>query len=298
MNRRFPNRAKLSARWRAASGNRWQWLWALLFLAAHLPLSLLVYRSPALGVLHALVVLAFALRAAVGPPERLPQVVWAAAYIVGAEVLWRMSQTPIFWESGKYAISLVFLVAIVRHGFWRVPPGVLLYFVVLLPSCLLAITGNDWAEARNNLSFNMSGPFALLMCAWFLSQVRLTASEFGRTLLSLLAPLLGVAVVTLFGTVTTEDLVFTRGSNFATSGGFGPNQVSSVLGLGGLLIVLCLLAGKANKWLKASLFALLLLFIVQSAMTFSRGGLYNAGGALLAASVYLLRDSRTRRLLL
>src|SRR3989475_9311704 len=44
--------------------------------------------------------------------------------------------------------------------------------------------------------------------------------------------------------------------------------------------------------------ALALLFATQSAMTFSRGGLYSAGGAVIAGSWYLLRDPRARMLLI
>jgi hypothetical protein len=45
---------------------------------------------------------------------------------------------------------------------------------------------------------------------------------------------------------------------------------------------------------RACAFAAMIFMIVQSALTFSRGGLYNAGGAIVLAALFLLRSPRAR----
>jgi len=79
-----------------------------------------------------------------------------------------------------------------------------------------------------------------------------------------------------------------------TSGGFGPNQVSAALGLGSLAVFIYLLVEKRNWWLKALLFVAMVAMAAQSALTFSRTGLYNAGISAVAATFYLARDGRAR----
>jgi len=82
----------------------------VLFLAAHVPLVLLVRAVPVLGAVQALVALlaGLVLAASTRSPQR---VAYVAAYVAGAQVLWRMTHTPIFWEFGKYAIALMFFMA-------------------------------------------------------------------------------------------------------------------------------------------------------------------------------------------
>src|SRR6185436_18316407 len=74
-----------------------------------------------------------------------------------------------------------------------------------------------------------------------------------------------------------------------TSGGFGPNQVAALLGLAALLAFFFLLHDKTTPALKGVLLASIFVFATQSAMTFSRGGLYAAAGAAMLAAIFLLR---------
>jgi hypothetical protein len=106
-------------------------------------------------------------------------------------------------------------------------------------------------------------------------------------------PIVGIASVTLYGILSAEAIEFGPASNFASSGGFGPNQVSAILGLGGGLALILFLTGTGIvKRLSALLLALSLLTL--SALTFSRGGLYNAGVMLAFAMVHSFRSSRGR----
>jgi hypothetical protein len=265
----------------------------LLFLLFHVPLALLMRKVPGIATTHALLTLSVGLLWAVSR-QRLERVAYWGAYITGAEVLWRMTGAHVSWEFGKYAAAAVCIVAIVRSGFRKGPALPLVYFCLLLPSLGLALLELHPAEARNTISFNLSGPFALMVSAWFFSRVEVSVKQIYTVFLSLIAPVTGIASITLLATVTTATIDFGSESNIVTSGGFGPNQVSSVLGLAALMVFLSSLDNRLNRSLWLLMFGLMNFLAVESAMTFSRGGLYTAAGGALIASGYFLRDTRLR----
>lgn len=265
----------------------------LAFFLAHVPLALAMREYPGIGLLHALaaLVLGFWWTTTNSRPER---VAYVAAYITGAEVLWRMTHAPVFWESGKYAVVALFIVSLVVRRRLKPPALPLLYFALLLPSVVLAAGMMDFDTARQQLSFNLSGPLALMVSAWFFSQLELSREKILQLFFALIAPVLGVVSLALFSTLTSPELQFTSAANRISSGGFGPNQVSAVLGLGALMAYLCMLDKGVTFSLKILTLLLMILFAAQSALTFSRGGLYCAVGSALAGSLFLVRNNRAR----
>jgi O-antigen ligase len=265
----------------------------LALLALHVPLAVLMEYFPLVGTLHALGTTGLGLWWAV-TRRPLVRVAYVGAYIAGAEVLWRMTGAHVFWEQGKYATTAIFLLALLRHRRLIGPPMPLLYFGLLLPSTLLTMENMDPMAARNTLSFNLSGPFALMVSALFFSHVKLSTAQVHRLFRMLLAPSVGIASVAALSMVTAADLHFGGKSNLTTSGGFGPNQVSSVLGMGFLLCLLSVLNGRIGWWQRGLMFGTAVVLAAQSALTFSRGGLYDAGAGASLALLCLLRDPRAR----
>lgn len=263
------------------------------FFALHIPLALAMATYKEVATMHALATAALGLwwAASAARPDR---VLYVAAYITGAEVLWRMTQAQIFWEFGKYALVTILLVTMLRAGRLRGVALPFLYFALLLPSTILPLINTSTEELRGNLSFNLSGPLSLMFCAWYFPQVVVAAPILYRALLLMVAPLVGIVSVALLNITTATSLRFTNESNFATSGGFGPNQVSAMLGLGVLALLLYLLLERSTLGFKALLFVLMIAFGVQSALTFSRTGLYSALFAGLAGALFVVRDSRAR----
>lgn len=268
--------------------------WKLLaFVGAHAPLGLLVFAFPAIATLHALSTVAVGLwLAAFG--KRVKVVAYAAAYVVGSEVLWRMARADTLWETGKYSIVLFFIVALVRLRSLNVPLHPTLYFAFLLPSIIPVIMQLGIGEARKPISFNLSGPLALMISAWFCAHLKLSAKQLQQMFLALIAPVFSIAVFVLAAMLTNPDLVFTGESNRAVTGGFGPNQVSAALGAGALLALFYVLYERESNRQRFLLLGLLVFFVAQSALTFSRGGLYNAVGAALLALLFLLKAARAR----
>ncbi len=262
----------------------------LLLIVLHIPLGLLLYWSSALAFIHPVAVFFLGLYWAIRKNEKLEKIAWIAAYIVGAEVLWRMAKSPIFWEFGKYAVITIMLVALVRRDCWKIPNLPFIYFILLVPACLLTISYSSIAEAKDQLSFNMSGPLLIFVSCWFFSYLRVNRDQAKRVLLFITIPLISIAVTTLFYTVTIEDIQFNNESNSFTSGGFGPNQVSSIMGLGVFACLSAYLLFKNSLKDKAYLILMILIFAAQSVLTFSRAGIYNAIGGVLIVFLFLMRN--------
>jgi O-antigen ligase len=263
------------------------------FILLHVPLALLMRQYSFVSLLHAVVTFGIGLK--IAALDRNPQrLIYVAAYITGAEVLWRMTNDQIFWEFAKYASVALFLTAICRMAQWRIPVLATLYFALLVPSAVMTVLDMPFHEARGQISFNLSGALALFVSAWFFSAVQLPLDRLQRLLIVIIAPVLGIATLAIYGILTNPDLTFTHESNADLSGGFGPNQVSSILGLAAVLGFICVLDYRWGAAFRLLLIGLMLLFAGQSALTFSRGGLLTASLSIAVAFVYLIRDRAWR----
>lgn len=280
-------RARAAARTAAASPLIW------IFLAGHFLLGAIIARVPlvASGQLIAVLALAVWWGLVKKDLERLSLV---AAYLAGAEVLWRMTRTGPLWEFGKYGLIVILAVSLLRAGRLRAPIFALTFFAALLPSLVLPLANVELQAIRDDLSFYLSGPLALTICTWFFSSLRVTFDQLQRILYALLGPTICLGAVTLYGTLSAESLRFSNNSNFATSGGFGPNQVAAALGLGILVAFLALQHRQAGMVVRLCLLMTLLFLTVQSAMTFSRSGIYMAAGAIVTSIIFLVREPRFR----
>ncbi len=148
-----------------------------------------------------------------------------------------MRRAKIPWEFGKYAVILVLGVALLRTWNTRRSWVPAIYFALLLPSAILTFTSLDSWEARNQLSFNLSGPLALAVSLLFFSSLRLRPRELRWIYACLLAPIVSIATIATVNLRKLDPDDFANQSNRIASGGFGPNQVSAILGLGILATV-------------------------------------------------------------
>jgi len=204
----------------------------VLFIS-HMILAVLLRGSSILSTLHAFVTLGIAFFFLL--TDRQPfRLIYMLAYITGAELLWRGTHASIFWETGKYAITFLAFFAMLRY--WdlsKVDKRPLFYFIFLVPS-IFVMPSFD----RSQIAFNLSGPLALAIGTMFFSGAVLTRDHLKNLLLLMLAPIVSLGILVALGIVTADVLTFAQGSLFSTSAEIGPNQVSSVLGLGALAATL------------------------------------------------------------
>jgi O-antigen ligase len=151
-----------------------------------------------------------------------------------------------------------------------------------LPS-LLVVNFPDFQIAREEVSFNLSGPFLLTLSAVYFYNRRLSGNDVVKIFRNALLPLLTLLVYLILVPPNLEDIEFGTESNFQASGGFGPNQVSTVIGIAIFLLMVGLFY---KSYMIHSLLVDLLfmgLFVIRGLATFSRGGMIGAviGGLIL-----------------
>ena len=262
-----------------------------MMLVLHAGLAMLMRSSALAATIHSLLTLALGILVAFTTRD-MRKVVAAAAYISGAEVLWRMAEAGIFWEFSKYALVAIFGIALLRRSKIRGASLPLLYILLLLPSISLTISGMGFTEtARQAISTNLSGPLAMAVCILFLSQVRVTKQDLPAWIWACVYPITGILAWASYNTLTATEIQFGSESIFITSGGYGPNQVSAVLGLGAFLLVMLAIIEK-RLFIQVLALSLAAALLAQSFLTFSRGGVLNVAVALGIAALHLLGSPR------
>lgn len=265
----------------------------LAFLGGHALLGIAMKHVALLATAHALLTLLAGLYF-VATARQATKVVVAVSYLMGAEVLWRMTNAAVFYECGKYATSALLLLWLLRHRIPRLNRLAVIYLALLAPSILLTcMQVPNLNRLRQTISFNFSGPFSLAVFTLCLYGIKLKRGDFQHVLLAMLGPLAGVAAICTFSAATLGGgYEFGRQSNDDLTGGFGANQVSAMLGFGMLAAFLWIHLQKRGGIQRWTGIGLILWFFAQAALTFSRTGVYLGIGTIVIASAFLLRDRR------
>ena len=151
------------------------WL-LILLIGAHIALGQFMRLYPIVSSVHAYLILGLGIFFALN--NQRANIAKVAAYIVASEVLWRMTHARIFWEFGKYALCAIFGLNLITRG-WKKPFLPILYFSFLLPSTILLPAMVSWVEMNfaGDVSFNLSGPFTLMLSSLFFFKTKLQEDE-------------------------------------------------------------------------------------------------------------------------
>ncbi|MDQ3071895.1 MAG: O-antigen ligase family protein [Bacteroidota bacterium] len=223
---------------------------------------------------------------------------WAhnsAAYLVGIEVLLRICDAPLPYEFGKYSVSFIFILGlIVEKKKQSIPLFAVMYMIMLLPSIAVARYA-DFFDARTAISFNLSGPLSLAVaCIYFYNRV-IDKDGFSRMIYFLILPVLSMIVAMIVRLPNLAEIKFTSESNDALTGGFGPNQVSTILGAAFFMVFLGWLLNFSITGKRGLDSALGAIFFGYSLFTFSRGGAVAGVGAALIAMFVMLRAGESTK---
>jgi hypothetical protein len=237
--------------------------------------ALFVYKP--LGTVYFLGAVCYFLYSILKSGNRQNQALNAAAYMTGGEVIFRMTSTVIPWETGKYSVICFLLIGLFLSGTSRKSAPYWLYLVLLLPGVIYAASTLDFdTNVRKAIIFNLSGPVCLGIAALYCYDRRITKKQLQYVLWALLMPVIAMTAYLYFYTPDTRDVLNGTASNFALSGGFGPNQVSSILGLGMFALFVQLFVDVRNKVVFFINLALFMLVTYRAILTFSRGGVFTA----------------------
>lgn len=251
----------------------------LKILGFHVVIGLMIFMFKILGELYfySIVSYFFIRIISVKPNLKAFEIVKACAYILGAEVILRMTGSGLFYESSKYLVILFSVIGLFYNGFNKKATTYLLYILLLVPSVYVSLYVLDVSNnIRKAIAFNLSGPVTLGIAALFCYGVTLTKQQLGRVVNHAIFPLVSTLIYIITYNPNVSDVAVGTSSNFIASGGFGPNQVSTVLGLGFFLVTVRFFYFSKTKIVKYLDLFLILLFAFRAIVTFSRGGVFTA----------------------
>jgi len=246
----------------------------LMLVLGHLALGAGVYMVPFLSKVYAVMILLYGVYYIVKNRNINQEALYVAGYVVGAEVLLRMTGANLLYEYGKYSVVLFILIGTYYSGFTKNGASYWIFLILLVPGIIIATQSmGPGVEMRKVISFNISGPFCLGIAALYCYRRPITIDQMHNILLCVGLPIVSIMSYLIFYTPDLRESVTGTGSNLVTSGGFGPNQVSTVLGLGMFIFFSRVLLRSPGKILLAINIILALNMSYRGLITFSRGGM-------------------------
>ncbi len=257
-------------------------------IALHIVIGVLGFASSTLSLAYSLVILLGGMIYIAKKHNRGHEALLVAAYITGAEVFLRASHGVPVYEYGKYAVALVIAYGIYFNGFSKNAVPYWVFLLLMVPGVIIgnSVLGTS-IENRKIISFVISGPLCLGFCSLYTYQRRITLEHLYSCLLMMALPAISLTVYVILYTPTVRDVITGTASTSATSGGFGPNQVSTILGLGMFIFVSRALLRSTNLHFILLNVFLAIILAFRGLTTFSRGGILTAL-AMIAVLLFTL----------
>lgn len=266
-------------------------------IGAHIALAILVYTIPFLSIIYGLLIPLFGTLYVLKTQNKHNEVLWISAYVAASEVFLRMTEGNLVHEVAKYEVIYFMVLGMFYKGFSRKALLYVVFLLLLIPGIIYGSYELSFeANVRKAILFNILGPICLGVSAIYCYRRPVTSNTIYKILAFTGFPIITIVTYLFLKTPNVKEAVTGTSSNFATSGGFGPNQVSTILGLGMIVFfALFLLYSKTKKEIVIHI-ALLSITSFRAIVTFSRGGVYTGvlGILLLIAIVYLYSNQQNK----
>jgi hypothetical protein len=244
----------------------------LLLIFAHIIFGVFVFYIPEFMTVQLALVSGAALFYVFSTRNATELAPYFVMYLLGAEVLSRMSGGVILYEFAKYISVLIFALSFVlerRRNKLCIP--IIIYFILMLPAVFVTLDYESFTLFRHYISFSLSGPLALAVSAIYFYKRPVSMQDVSGYAFVFILPLVSMSTYVILFMPSFQTAQFGTYSNFEFSGGFGPNQVATAFGAAVLFILLPILL-KRKIITKSIDLGLLAFFLGLAYITFSRGG--------------------------
>jgi len=248
----------------------------LQLLLLHMGIALSVYLFPFSSKIIYLFTIAFFFFLIVSKSNKNDEALLAAAYITGAELFFRMTGGTVFYESGKYMVIAYLTLGLFYNGASRRTLPFWIYLFLLMPGIFFsAMNLNYDTNIRTAITFNLSGPFTVGIVGIYCFFRKISAERIHHIFLAVMLPIITLTFYLFVYTPSIRDSLSGTASNFAASGGFGPNQVATIMGLGAIILFIRLFSIQ-SRFINIIDLILLSFVCYRGLVTFSRGGMVSA----------------------
>jgi len=240
----------------------------------HAVLGFLVYLFPFVSKIYGLAIYILWTLYIIKKQNKNNEVLLAAAYVVGSEVFLRMTHGNPLYEISKYGVMVYLLLGMYYSGLSKGAIPYWIFLILLIPGVVISTFVLDFGtNIRKAIAFNISGPVCLGLASLYTFRRKLSLERMNDILLSLGLPIISCMVYLTFYTPNIREVITGTGSNFETSGGFGPNQVATILGLGMFIFFSRIILESHTKFFVILNLIIALNISYRGMVTFSRGGM-------------------------
>lgn len=266
----------------------------LFLVLIHILIGVAIYNFPFLSKVYGGLMIVFGLFFVIRNRNRGNEVLYAIAYIIGSEVFLRMTNGNPNYEFAKYMIVVFCIIGFLYSGFSKNALPYWIYLILLIPGILIATDALNFSnqDIRKTIMFNVSGPICLGVASLYTFNRKIKIEEVNNILLVLGLPIISCSIYLLLYTPNIKELLMGTGSNDQLSGGFGPNQVATILGLGMFIFFSRLILASKSKLIFAINLIFALYISYRGMLTFSRGGMITGFVMIIILLFYVYFNSK------
>jgi hypothetical protein len=240
----------------------------------HVGIGFLVYLFPFVSKIYGYSIFIFGAYYIIKKQNKNNEALIVAAYVVGSEVFLRMTHGNPLYEISKYGVMVFIIIGMYFSGFSRGALPYWLFLILLVPSVVISTFALDFdTDIRTTIAFNISGPVCLGVASLYTFRRKISLSEMNSILISLGLPIITCTVYLIFYTPNIRDIITGTGSSFEASGGYGPNQVATILGLGMFIFFSRIMLVSRTNFIFVLNLIIALNICYRGLVTFSRGGM-------------------------
>jgi hypothetical protein len=240
----------------------------------HVGIGFLVFIFPFSSKIYGYAIFILGAYIIVRTQNKNNEALMVAAYVVGSEVFLRMTQGNPLYEISKYGVIVYILMGMFFSGFSKGAAPYWIFLLLLVPSVVLTtFVLNFDTDIKNTIAFNISGPVCLGVSSLYTFRRKIPVDQINTILLSMGLPIVSCMIYLTFYTPNIRDVITSTQSSHETSGGFGPNQVATILGMGMFIFFSRIILESRTKYLLIINLIVALNITYRGVVTFSRGGM-------------------------
>lgn len=260
-------------------------------------MGVLIFILPFLAKLYTAIIVLMGIMWIFKTKNKNNEALLISSYIVGVEVFLRMTGGNPIHELSKYLVVVFLIFGMFYKGFSKYSYIYIVFLLLLLPGVIIGANALSFdTNVRKAIAFNISGPVCLAISALYCYQRVINKEDLKRILIFIGLPILSMSIYLFLYNPSVKDVVTGTQSNFETSGGFGPNQVSTILGLGMFVFFALFLIYSNTKRLIIVNLIITVIIAYRGIVTFSRGGVITGVAMMicLIALIYIYSNQKVR----
>ena len=258
----------------------------------HAILGFVIYLVPFVSKIYGYAIFIGGVIYVIKTQNKQNEALMVAAYVVGSEVFLRMTGGNPLYEIAKYGVIVFIFMGMYYSGFSKNATPYWIFLLLLVPSIVLTtFVLNFDTNMRNTIAFNISGPVCLGVCSLYTFRRKIPLEQMNAILLSMGLPIVTCMLYVSFYTPRLQDVLTSTESNFETSGGFGPNQVATIFGLGMFIFFSRTILESRTKFMLGLNLLIAINMSYRGIVTFSRGGMVTGFLMILLLLLFLYYKS-------